>query len=172
MSNDQRFSKQKYYMRAKRSLHPRINPYELISERPSTSSSKLAPVPDSQVCTSTGLESSHDSYDSESSTSCNLPSSNDIVNSTTHLTFQNHSHSSQSCNISGKITSENDLSFSFELAQWSLRNNISHVALKQLLNTQNCYTTYNLPSDPRTLLKTPRNIVLKSVTPRFSIRFC
>lgn len=49
-----------------------------------------------------------------------------------------------------------------QLCQWSIKNNISHSALHGLLNILKPHFS-SLPSDPRTLLSTPRSIIPKRV---------
>lgn len=52
-----------------------------------------------------------------------------------------------------------------KIREWAITYSISHMALKDLLHIWNHYSLPNklLPSDPRTLLNTPRNIILDSV---------
>lgn len=54
-------------------------------------------------------------------------------------------------------------SFSSGLRSWAISNNITHNALRSLLNLLKLETNISLPQDPRTLLCTPRHIPNKSV---------
>lgn len=52
------------------------------------------------------------------------------------------------------------------LSNWSVQYNIPHVALKSLLRKLKRYPAHaNLPSDPRSLLSTPRNTETRIVPP-------
>jgi hypothetical protein len=71
--------------------------------------------------------------------------------------LSNISESSSLNDISGSYRSiESDVSL--ELASWSVRHNISHYALGDLLKILKPKHP-TLPTDPRTFLSTPRNIV-------------
>lgn len=65
-----------------------------------------------------------------------------------------------SCEESDKKATEfNYEVFAHELAQWALKNNIKHEQLKGLLHLWNDLVPLkSLPSDPRTLLQTPREV--------------
>lgn len=52
----------------------------------------------------------------------------------------------------------------FWLQEWALKNRISHVALNELM-TGIKYKYPKLPSDARSLLKTPRKVNVQNVTP-------
>lgn len=52
---------------------------------------------------------------------------------------------------------EKEIDLRTEIHNWALKHNVTHVALKDLLQILN-KTTPNLPTDPRTLLGTPRAI--------------
>lgn len=69
----------------------------------------------------------------------------------------------------------NRKSFESELAKWAIENNITHVALNKLLEILKSKYP-NLPSDARTLLKTPRKVVVKDVEPghycHFGLKNC
>jgi hypothetical protein len=66
------------------------------------------------------------------------------------------SEDSLSSNISVDCS---DLSKTDELRNWALRHNITHTALRDLLQLQHQWLPHdNFPVDPRTLLRTPRNV--------------
>jgi hypothetical protein len=60
---------------------------------------------------------------------------------------------------SNKYVDCNDLSKTGELRNWALRHNITHTALRDLLQLQHQWLPHdNFSTDPRTLLRTPRNV--------------
>lgn len=59
---------------------------------------------------------------------------------------------------SESISSEEDSNFLSELSSWSISQNISHIALNGLLKILRKHMDSNLPSDARTVLKTPRQV--------------
>jgi len=61
---------------------------------------------------------------------------------------------------------DNLQSFQQNLAFWSVQENIKHTSLLKLLaivKNHSCFQ--DIPSDPRTLLTTPKQIILKEVQP-------
>lgn len=66
-------------------------------------------------------------------------------------------------------TKKTELNFKKELMQWVCRFNISHKAtgalLKVLKSVENISELQNLPLDSRTLLHTPKNVMLRDVSP-------
>lgn len=65
--------------------------------------------------------------------------------------------------IPNNIFEENE-NLEIQLRNWSLTNNITHLALGSLLKILNSHLP-GLPLDPRTLLKTPRQTLVKIVNP-------
>lgn len=57
-----------------------------------------------------------------------------------------------------------DYNFVLWLQNWAIKNHISHIALNELMTALKCKYP-ELPSDSRTLLKTPRKITVQDVKP-------
>lgn len=51
------------------------------------------------------------------------------------------------------------------LRNWAIRNRLSHVALTEILGILRSHKCFVLPSDARTLLKTPVDVAVRSVEP-------
>lgn len=49
------------------------------------------------------------------------------------------------------------------LRQWVNENNITHIAVKNLLNILNPFVNQYLPKDPRTLLGTPKSTNIRNI---------
>lgn len=57
----------------------------------------------------------------------------------------------------------NKTKFQSALAQWAVDNNVTHIQLRGLLRIWNKHVPLPpLPSDPRTILETPKNITIKN----------
>lgn len=92
-----------------------------------------------QECSVASIHSIYDSED-EISFSSDSDSSSCVINNTPHGIFEN--------------TSEPISQF---LCRWGLEHNITHNALRDLLNHLKTYSEFSLlPKDPRTLLSTPK----------------
>lgn len=63
------------------------------------------------------------------------------------------------------VSISNDANINSEIASWAVSNKISHLAIGNLLKILKPYHPLLLPSDPRTLLHTPRVIETKSIEP-------
>jgi hypothetical protein len=102
----------------------------------------------------------------------------------TDFTVSDDSHGSSSDETSSESEGDGDVNvwlsqnhnvpceIELFLTNWSVRHNISQVALSDLLKylkSHDCYRT--LPSDPRTLLKTPKSTPSKPVPPGEYIHF-
>lgn len=72
-------------------------------------------------------------------------------------------------NFTSKINDiSSEISFRDKLASWAVSEQISHVALQSLLKILKTHLCHSeLPSDPRALLRTPRNTIVKEVHPGF-----
>lgn len=57
--------------------------------------------------------------------------------------------------------SEKDIIMKIDVQQWALKNRITHQALNQLMGIINKRLPNVFPQDARTLLSTPKNIVIK-----------
>lgn len=82
--------------------------------------------------------------------------------------FSSGSTSSSSNNIINNNDFENSkISISDHLQGWAIRNKITHVALGELLSilSKEIPDLNNLPTDPRTFLKTPRKTILRDIKP-------
>lgn len=64
-------------------------------------------------------------------------------------------HSNNSISSDSEINEVNN--FQTALCEWSIKNNISHLALSELLVLLKIYTNYELPNTARTILKTKRS---------------
>lgn len=64
---------------------------------------------------------------------------------------------------SDSIDEYKNLTFRSKISQWAIRKNISHSALKDLMEIVNERIPGVLPIDPRTLLKTPKATIVKNI---------
>ncbi|CAG7821197.1 unnamed protein product [Allacma fusca] len=79
---------------------------------------------------------------------------------------------SNSTSSSESSSTDSEKSFSEILKSWSLKHQISHAALSELLSTLKTHSCFeNLPKDPRTLLQTPRQTTVSEVRPGNYVHF-
>ncbi|XP_050065784.1 uncharacterized protein LOC126554801 [Aphis gossypii] len=87
------------------------------------------------------------------------------------LSFSTFVSTSPKCSSLNNFVSDNVLGNSKipipdHLREWAIRNKISHVALKELLSIlKEIPDLKNIPKDPRTFLKTPRETILRDINP-------
>lgn len=156
----------KYYMRFKRKLHP--------YERPSTSTATV-----SQIIVDNYENVETDIQRVMTNSPVNVLGEEPPVDTVGDLDEeQRESTCSGEIDYHDKVNSGDTNTFNFQsdLVQWALKNNISHVALKELLLILKTNTSENFPLDPRTILHTIRSLNLKSITPgnyyHFGIKNC
>lgn len=93
------------------------------------------------------------------------------------LEFQNFVCNEYLCSDTSIATSNNAESTAFisQLSKWAITHNITHAALNDLLKILK-HNHPELPNDARTLLHTPRMILLKDIEPgkyyHFGLEFC
>ena len=82
-----------------------------------------------------------------------------------YKSFQTSENSDESFNnfVKNETEYEKNLRFRNDLKQWAINKNISLEALKELLAVVNQRLPGVLPVDPRTLLQTKRNIIIKKI---------
>lgn len=87
------------------------------------------------------------------------------------VSFSTFVSTSPKCSSSNNFVSDSVLGNSKipipdHLREWAIRNKISHVALKELLSIlKEIPDLKNIPKDPRTFLKTPRETILRDINP-------
>ncbi|EZA49518.1 hypothetical protein X777_12256 [Ooceraea biroi] len=80
---------------------------------------------------------------------------------------ESDSDNRENCDVN-ILRRQESINFNEQLSQWICEYNISHAAagaLLQLLKNVNGEDVKNLPLDPKTLLKTPKNIIVRDVPP-------
>ncbi|XP_012531676.2 uncharacterized protein LOC105834031 [Monomorium pharaonis] len=94
---------------------------------------------------------------------------NECIHQVTPNKMETESKIINSTLIQESDTRKHKLSVKKELMQWVCQYNISHQAtgalLKILKNVQNISELHDLPFDSRTLLHTPKNVILRDVLP-------
>lgn len=112
----------------------------------------------------------------------NCPDNNNVVTSSNSSNSNNLSPPQTNCVpnefscdtwVSNNISQDNRVSLEIEpigfpidieLREWTVRHNIKHSALRDLLSILNKTHSFSLPIDPRTLMKTPRKLNISVVS--------
>ncbi|XP_050525145.1 uncharacterized protein LOC126896421 [Daktulosphaira vitifoliae] len=89
----------------------------------------------------------------------NSPDRNEYLNANFYSDYSDDEH----INPHSSFTETPDIKLI--LALWSIRNNITHAALNDLLKCLKCFPPFSdLPIDSRTILKTPKTTVVKPIS--------
>ncbi|XP_076683127.1 uncharacterized protein LOC143376535 [Andrena cerasifolii] len=143
---------QKYYMRAKKSL--RLS-YDTFRQEASTSSDIRSPSHNPIIVNENNLVYSDSSSDSSIENETSIE--NLQIEETTER--QNFTHS-----IHELLAKSNDNeNFDVILADWAIKQNISHIAINGSLSILQKPVPNNLPIDARSLLKTCKKVVTKEI---------
>jgi len=75
-----------------------------------------------------------------------------------------HGHNSEGEATTSQSHLDKGRLFGGKAAEWALKHNLTHVALRELFEIVRCCFHVELPIDPRTLLQTPRNYNVKDIS--------
>ncbi|KAF0706937.1 Uncharacterized protein FWK35_00036977 [Aphis craccivora] len=95
-----------------------------------------------------------------------LPSNEDnILNTDNYDSFTENTSSDEYEFVSKVVESSSDVGLELVIARWSIRHNITHLALDDLLKSISLFPQFKgLPKDSRTLLRTPTTTLVKEIS--------